>query len=397
MRVLLTSEARFERTPDSVIWAAASCSSAMWTRYLDVFSSVLIAARVADVEEPSPGCVPASAPGVAFCALPPYSGLSGLVRSSRSVHAVVTHALRGCPAVILRTPSPVAYLAGRAMVTMGRAYGAQVVGDPDQVFSSGAFRHPLRVPLRHAATAAQRLVAWHAHAAMYVTMRTLQQKYPTSGFAYSGSDVSLDQTAFVAARPVRPAVGEPFTFINVASLDQPYKGTSVLLEAFRRVCNQASDVKLLIVGSGALMERFQSEAAALGLQQQVEFLGQLDRDGVRRALDRAQLFVLPSLTEGLPRALLEAMARRLPSVATTVGGIPELLPASCLVAPKDVKGLAERLLALLHDEREREALAERNQRVAATYHERLQEPVRRAFLHAVRHAAAASLGEAACA
>jgi glycosyltransferase involved in cell wall biosynthesis len=309
----------------------------------------------------------------------------------------VKQALGVCPAVIVRSPSPTAYLTAQAMVRADRPYAAQLVGDPDQVFSAGAFRHPLRVPLRHAATVAQKLVARHAHAVMYVTTRTLQRKYPASGFVFSGSDVSLDDAAFAA--PPRAARGdaEAFTFVTVASLDQPYKGTETLLEAFTAVRQAGGRVRLLIVGGGALLPAYQARARALGVSDDVEFLGQVDREGVRRALDRAQLFVLPSLTEGLPRALLEAMARGLPAVATSVGGIPELLPADCLVSPRDPAALARRLASLMNDHEAIAALSDRNQRVARAYHEREQGRVRTAFLRTVYDAAAAGRAEPACA
>jgi glycosyltransferase involved in cell wall biosynthesis len=119
--------------------------------------------------------------------------------------------------------------------------------------------------------------------------------------------------------------------------------------------------------------------------------------GVQRALDRADLFVLPSLTEGLPRALLEAMARGLAAVATTVGGIPELLPADCLVPPRNAVALARRLREVMAQPAALMAMAQRNQEVARTYHDRVQTPIRRAFLRAVRDMSSAGHREAACA
>src|SRR5919202_1414814 len=110
MRILLTSEARFERAPDGTVWASAASGSAIWNRYLEVFSGVMLAARIADVQEPSAGCVQASTPGLTFCALPPYSGLEGFARSGRTVNTAVTDAVRLCPAIVVRSPSPIAYL-----------------------------------------------------------------------------------------------------------------------------------------------------------------------------------------------------------------------------------------------------------------------------------------------
>jgi glycosyltransferase involved in cell wall biosynthesis len=397
MRILLTSEARFERTPDGTVWASASSGSAIWSPYLEVFSSVLLAARVADVVEPSPGCTQASTPGLSFCGLPPYSGLAGFVRSGRAVRSALDRAVRGCPAVVVRSPSALAYLAARHTLAMRRPYGAQIVGDPDRVFSSGAFQHPLRVPLRYGVTAAQKHVARHASAVMFVTSHVLQRKYPAAGRVFSVSDVVLDDSAFAAGRFAGASDSKPCTLVTVAGLDRPYKGIAVLLDAVRELRRAGRLVKLLVVGAGELMAELETRARSLGMKGDVQFAGQLDREGVRAALDAGDIFVLPSLTEGLPRALLEAMARGLPAVATNVGGIPELLPSDCLVPPRDAAALARRLGELIDDPAGRRARGQRNQQVAATYHERVQAPLRRAFLMAVREACAAGQREAACA
>jgi phosphatidylinositol alpha-1,6-mannosyltransferase len=214
---------------------------------------------------------------------------------------------------------------------------------------------------------------------------------------FSGSDVALDDSAFVPAQPLRRRDGVGATLITVASLDQPYKGIAVLLDAVAELHRSGRLVKLLVVGGGALMSELQAQAQSLGISAIVEFLGQLDRKGVQRALDRSDVFVLPSLTEGLPRALLEAMARGLAAVATNVGGIPELLPAECLVPPRNAVALARRLREVLATPDALMAMAQRNQEVARRYHDRIQTPIRRAFLLAVRDVSSAGHREAACA
>jgi phosphatidyl-myo-inositol dimannoside synthase len=381
MRVLLTSEAKFERTPDGVVWGAAPYSCANWQRYLDVFSGTVLIARVADVPKPSAGCVPASGSGIEFRPLPPYAGLSGLARHIGRVHGVVREAITECEAVVVRSPSPVASLASRTVLAGGRRYGAQIVGDPDQVFAAGAFRHPLRAPLRRLATAAQKRLSQNASAVLFVTRQVLQNKYPTNGLVYSASDVSLDDADFDGRR--RNTVGQPFTLVTVGSLDQPYKGTSVLLHAAARLRSRDAHVRLRIIGEGRLRPALQQQADTLGLVQAAEFTGQLDRAGVRRALDAADLFVLPSLTEGLPRALLEAMARGLPAVASDVGGVPELLAPEYLVPPGSPQPLAEAIHRLMTSEPMRAAAADRNRQVARQYHEREQRAIKNAFLRSV--------------
>jgi glycosyltransferase involved in cell wall biosynthesis len=351
-----------------------------------VFSGAVLIARVADVPKPSSGCVPASGTGIDFRPLPPYSGLSGLVRHIGRVRGVVREALTECEAVVVRSPSPVASLASRAVIAAGRRYGAQIVGDPEQVFSAGAFRHPLRAPLRSLATAAQKRLSQDASAVLFVTRQVLQRKYPTNGLVYSASDVSLDDSDFDRQR--RNNAGQPFTLLTVGSLDQPYKGTSILLDAAARLLGRGADFRLRIIGAGRLRPALQRQSDELGLGPAVEFSGQLDRDGVRRALDAADLFVLPSFTEGLPRALLEAMARGLPAVASDVGGIPELLAREYLVPPGRPQPLAEAIHRLMTSEPMRTAAADRNRLVARHFHEREQNAIKNAFLRSVAGAAA---------
>jgi glycosyltransferase involved in cell wall biosynthesis len=387
MRVLLTTEARFERTPDGAIWGPAAYGTALWQRYLDVFSNVIVAARVRDVPTPSAGSVPATAADIAFCPLPAYSGLGGFLRHARRVRGALADAVRSSGAVIVRSPSPIGHFAATTAMARHKSYGAEIVGDPDQVFSAGAFHHPMRAALRKTATTAQAHLARHAIAVMFVTRRVLQQKYPTAGLAFSASDAPLDDAAFNTASS--DELGDrhgALRIVTVGHLDQPYKGVAVLLESLRSLRRSGAAVHLTVVGGGRLQADLQELTRDQGTAGDVSFLGQLDRDGVQRALDAAQLFVLPSLTEGLPRALLEAMARGLPAIATRVGGVPELLPEECLVPAGNAEALARKILDVAHDDAARTAWGRRNREVAMGYHERLLAPIRHAFLAAVRDA-----------
>jgi glycosyltransferase involved in cell wall biosynthesis len=397
MRVLLTSEARFERTPDGQIWGPPAYGRALWTRYLDVFSSVMIAARVADVTVESPGCVTASSPDVQFCPLVPYSGLSGLLTCLPRIRASVVAAVQDTAAIIVRAPSPIACLTSRVAAKVSRPFAAEIVGDSDQVFSRGAFHHPLRVPIRWLAKSTQRQLSREAIAVLYVTTTVLQRRYPSRGQVYAASDAALDDLAFASEDRHEWRPPAEFVLVTVGGLDQPYKGTGVLLDAVHELRRQGASVKLRIVGDGRLLAHYKRQSEALGLSSVVEFFGQQDRAGVRAALDSAHLFVLPSLTEGLPRALLEAMARGLPAVATHVGGVPELLPSECLVRPRDAHALAVRIEQMMCDQPGRRRFGHRNRALARTYHERCQSTIRRDFLAAVRHATASHFPEARCA
>ncbi len=128
------------------------------------------------------------------------------------------------------------------------------------------------------------------------------------------------------------------------------KGHTYLLKAFASTLEAFPDLKLLIVGSGSLEEELKREAAGLDLIDSVRFLGaRRDVPEILKALD---IFVMPSLWEGFPRALLEAMATGLPVVAARVGGVPDAIEdrvSGLLVEPTDVDGLADSVSAVLTD------------------------------------------------
>ena len=128
------------------------------------------------------------------------------------------------------------------------------------------------------------------------------------------------------------------------------KGIDVLLQAWCLVHQQAPQAQLIIVGSGYLQTQLECMAKALGIAASVEFTG-LQSD-IPTQLHRGSLAVLPSRWEGMPNALLEAMACGLPCVATCVSGSEDIIQHGVnglLVESEDYQGMAQALLTLLHD------------------------------------------------
>jgi len=136
--------------------------------------------------------------------------------------------------------------------------------------------------------------------------------------------------------------------ISVARL-LPIKGISYLIKAMTRV----KDGSLVIIGDGPERTKLELLSKHLELSDRVFFTGWIsERSGILDHLEQATVFVLPSLSEGLPRVLIEAMACGLPVVATNVGGVPEAVVDGVnglLVPPRDEKALAEAIEHLFKD------------------------------------------------
>lgn len=148
------------------------------------------------------------------------------------------------------------------------------------------------------------------------------------------------------------------------------KGIDILLRAWAHVMLQEKSLKLIILGNGPLEEELKSLSESLGVMESVKFLGMIEN--VMEHVKQADLFVLPSRTEGLSNALLEAMSYGLPCIATNVGGNIELMGEDgnrnighgdfiiakngLLVNPDDVEGLSRAMLYLIRNGMKREEL-----------------------------------------
>lgn len=148
------------------------------------------------------------------------------------------------------------------------------------------------------------------------------------------------------------------------------KGVDVLVEAMGLIAADVPTLRLALAGAGVDETMLRKRVTALGLDGRVEFLGWLRGAALEAEYAHASLFALPSRTEGFPLALLEAMWYGLPSIATAVGAVPELLEggAGVLVPPEDPRALAGALRSLVQDPAAAAAMGESAaRRVRASY------------------------------
>jgi glycosyltransferase involved in cell wall biosynthesis len=369
--VIVTTEHHFDRTPDAQVWTDGQLPYAFWTRYLSAFDSVRVVARVRDITVLPHGFRPASGAGVTFFGVPDYRGPEQYLLRAMSIESAIAKSVQNSDAVILRVPGQIGACVERHMRKQGRPYGVEVVGDPYDTFAPKAVRHPLRPLFRWFFPRRLRRVCGRACAAAYVTKHALQRRYPPApqAFATYYSSVELPLAAF-AKVPRAPKPVDSARLIFVGTMARLYKGPDVLLDAVGHCVRHGQKIELVLVGSGQFQRELQSRALALGLGDRTQFRGHLTTpEAVRAELDQAHLFVLPSRQEGLPRAMIEAMARALPCLGSGVGGIPELLLAEDLVPPDDALALANKICEVLADPARMARMSARNLEQAAEYSE----------------------------
>jgi glycosyltransferase involved in cell wall biosynthesis len=171
----------------------------------------------------------------------------------------------------------------------------------------------------------------------------------------------------------------------VGSLAQLYKAPDVLIRALAECVQAGLDAELTLVGDGRYRDALEQLAVRLEVSSRVTFAGHAaGPESVRAYLDRADLFVLPSRQEGLPRAMIEAMARGLPCIGSRIGGIPELLADEDLVDVGSVRQLAAKIMEMASSRERLFDAATRNHKTAMEYREDVLAGKREAFYREVK-------------
>ncbi len=251
-------------------------------------------------------------------------------------------------AAILRN-SPMARQAAHLCARHSVPWAMEVVADVwDVLWNYGAALAKAYAPL---AEWHSRYVIRQAPFALYVTRRTLQERYPCEGHTVGVSDVvipSLEEGVLQhrISREENKNSSSRLTLGFVGTIENKTKGLEPAFRALERAAPELPDFEFRILGPGD-PDPWKQKARQCGIEDQVFFDGAVPGgEPVLEWLDEIDVYVHPSLQDGLPRSLIEAMSRGCPALASRAGGIPELLPASVTHEPGDWKRLAKHIQTL---------------------------------------------------
>lgn len=180
----------------------------------------------------------------------------------------------------------------------------------------------------------------------------LRKAYGDKKVVQIHNGIDLQRTTLRPAGETKALLGIPEDHYVIGTVGRimPVKGHKYLLRCAQLLLRNRRDIQVVIVGDGPLQYELAQLASELGVERNVHFLGHRDDiDDLIRVMD---IFVLPSLHEGIPMVVLEAMALARPIVASKVGGIPEVVHdgmQGLLVAPADPNALAQACMKLLED------------------------------------------------
>ena len=377
MRVMVTFGHRFLRTSNGHIYTRGTVDYSFLSRYLAVFDEVVVLSRVEDVDEIQPDKNRTDGPNVSIFPLPYYFGPMQFFKRYREVKAAVKRAVDAADAYILRVSGHEGTMLWHHLRKKGIPYGVEVVTDPWDVLAPGSVKTILRPFLRRKMTRDLVRQCRYASVAAYVTEYSLQKRYPPGCWSthYSTIDLPADailDESVVNRRTERIAAkldaGEPLRLCFVGGMSQLYKAPDILISSAADCIKNGVNLELVMVGDGELRPQLEEQAETLGAAEKIHFLGSLPPgQAVYEQLDQADLFVLPSRQEGLPRAVIEAMARGMPCISSTVGGVAELIGHEYLVPPGNIEALSKKIKEVVSDKEALHQMSHRNLKKSHKY------------------------------
>lgn len=369
-KILFVHDSRFYEH-DNKLYSGGSFSTAVWSRYLAHFDKLSVLARIGGKVDGAQAdeMALASATDVDFTLCKGISGVREMIVNHKKTTNLVKKLVANHDAVIARLGSQLGLLAVDEAIRQSKPYAIELVGCSwDAYWHYGTLIGKLHAPI---AFWRVRRAVRNAPMVLYVTEQFLQRRYPTNApIAIACSDVEVpiicDTTLAKRLDKIKQNK-QRITFGSVGSLAGRFKGFDVAFKALSSIAEILPDFEFRILGPGDA-DPWMEDAKAAGLKNKVHFDGVLPSgEAVFNWLDDIDIYLHPSYREGLPRAVIEAMSRGCPVLATSVAGTPELISGAYLFNAGDAKRLGELILQVAENKERQLSMAKANFERAKDY------------------------------
>lgn len=233
----------------------------------------------------------------------------------------------------------------------------------------------------------------NANGVSYVTEHSIQQHYPSYSILHGESKqffntyystITLSDNAFTGPRDYTDNEGLKIVLSSVA-MNSERKGEKVVIETVKKCRDKGYNVSAILIGDGTLRSSFEKYAEDMSVSDYVEFTGLLpSSDNVRDVMLNADVFVFPTMGEGLPRGILEAMAIGMPVLSTPVGGIPEVIDKKYLFNPLDSSGFSDMICHLMDNKQELNEMSKINFKKSLEYRNEILQARRNDFYNKLK-------------
>ncbi|HBX62584.1 MAG TPA: hypothetical protein DEG63_05770 [Flavobacteriaceae bacterium] len=324
MKLLFIHDHPFYKDKNDLVYSPGAFNNELWKNYLINFNEINIFSRKSYVQPTNKSL--SSRENVNFHLTTNYTSVKNLVfKYTKLVKEIETLVIAN-DVILLRLPSVLGVIASFVALKHHKLIWVEQVANAQEALSNhGSLLGKVTAPILHHYN---QKIAKKAHFISYVTEKKLQSDYPChpKAIQVALSDVIINKV-------LKPQVIDKNRFYDdklkigiIGGFDAKYKGFDVMLKAVSLLPKEVQDnIEFYFIGKGD-HQWITQLAYELNLVDNIKFIGPLQAgEKVNEMLKSISLYAQPSFTEGMPRALLEAMAMGCPCLGSNVGGIPDIL------------------------------------------------------------------------
>lgn len=382
--ILYIHDHKFKFSPDNKFYTDGKFTNELFNRYIFSDSDqILVIARKINIYENYGKYNLIDHPQVKFSCVIGINPIQIFI-NNLFINLLIFKKVLRSDITIIRLPSFLGVFCGLLSLIFNKKYFVEVVGHAKDSLLDGNSGF-IKIIFANIYFKLTQFVIKKSAGAIYVTKEALQQDFPCLGISEYASNVILKIDNKFNPKKDYSILNTPNIGL-IGSFNNHYKGIDFAIKTIAFLKEKRKlRVDLHILGHGKLLDEYQELAKSLNVDDQVFFDGLLPLDQVPGWLDKMDIYIQPSLTEGLPRALIEAMSRGLPCLASRAGGIPELLPEHCTFEEFSQEIFSNMLLEILESEELRAQLGNKNFVQSLNYNFETLELKRRSFWKKARN------------
>lgn len=350
MKALFAHDHIFYKDKEGNYYSKGSLNSELWSRYLKNFEKLIVVGRTRTIENLGSNLSISNKKGVSFIDAPSISGIKLKIKNSRKVKRILIENINEVDFVISRLPSEIGSEAIKIAIQLGKPYLVEVVGCAwDSMWHYGNIKGILYAPVLYLRT---RNIIKKSNYVIYVTKEYLQKRYPSKGRCISCSDVEIKSiskdTLEKRILKIENMNGKKLVLGTAGNIGVLYKGHENVIKAIHELKMIGIEVEYQLIGAGDKLY-LENKAREYDVIDNVKFVGVLKHSEVFKWLDNIDIYIQPSLVEGLPRSVIEAMSRGCPTIGTNAGGIPELISSKYIYRKDSVEELVKLIIKIKND------------------------------------------------
>lgn len=332
------------------VYCNTTLTSEMFKRYFSVIDELLIVIRTYNIDKTyiEANLNKIELDNIKFIEIPNLNTIKSFIFKRYEYKKLIMNYVKKADLIFVRMPSIISDLTIQCCKKINKKYLVEVGGCAWDAHWNHSLIGKIIAPY---VFYKEKNGVKNAVYATYVTEKWLQKRYPTKSYSISASNVYLDK---LDKKNIEKRIEKlkkiskhkKITIGTIAAVNVKYKGQEYVIRAIARLKNEGYNIIYELVGGGD-QSYLKGLAKKLDIYDNINFKGILLKNDIMNWLEKIDIYIQPSKQEGLPRALIEALSKGVPSLGATTAGIPELINKRFIFKKGNVDDIIKKLKKLL--------------------------------------------------